>query len=150
MSSTRAKLFLMVLMAAGTARAPTGTIAGIVTDPSGAPVSGTRVSIVNREIGLTRSLITSQQGDYSAASLPPGVYRITAEAAGFPLLETAATVEAGTTTTVNLGLKLGEPNEKITVHAATPQIHYDHHQVGGVVSRDQIENLPLNGRGRAL
>lgn len=69
-----------------------------------------------------------------------------AEAAGFGLLERTATVEAGTTTTVNLMLQVGGVSEKINVNDVAPLIHYEHHQVGGLVSREQIENLPLNGR----
>jgi hypothetical protein len=54
-------------------QAPTGTIAGVVTDSAGAPVAGARVRITNRDSGLTRSLTTSAEGDYSAAALVPGV-----------------------------------------------------------------------------
>src|SRR5215471_369145 len=148
MSNIRAKLFLLVLLAAGSARAqsPTGAIAGVVIDPAGAPVPGVRVSITNRVTGLIRNLTTSTEGDYSAPALPPGVYQMAAEAAGFTLLERTATVEAGTTTTVNLTLQVGGVSEKLMVNDAAPLIHYEHHQVGGLVNRAQIENLPLNGR----
>lgn len=128
------------------AQTPTGAFAGVVMDPSGARVSGARVSIINRDSGLTRNLTTSTEGDYSAAALPSGVYRVTAEAEGFRLVELTATVEAGTTTTLNLTLQIGDVTEKVTVDDAGPLIHYDQHQVGGLVSRKQIENLPLNGR----
>src|SRR5262249_46416145 len=86
------------------------------------------------------------EGDYSAPALPPGVYQMAAEAAGFTLVERTATVEAGTTTTVNLTLQVGGVSEKLMVNDAAPLIHYEHHQVGGLVNRAQIENLPLNGR----
>ena len=71
-----AKLFLIVLMAVGSAyaQAPTGTIAGVVTDSAGKPVAGARLRLTNRDSGLTRSLTTSADGDYSAAALPPGAY----------------------------------------------------------------------------
>jgi hypothetical protein len=148
MKKSQAMLFLLALMAIGSVRAqtPTGTINGIVADPAGAPVSQARVSITNRASGLVRNLTTSTEGVYSAAALPSGVYLVTAEAAGFRLLERTATVEAGTTTSVNLTLQVGEVSDKVTVTDAAPLIRYDHHQVGGVVSRAQIENLPLNGR----
>lgn len=148
MRRSLAKLFFLVLVAVGSARAqaPTGTIAGIVSDPASAPVIGARVNIINYDSGLTRSLTTSAEGDYSAAALPPGVYRVTAEAAGFSLLERNVTVETGATTTVNLTLQVGELSEQVTVDTAAPLLNYEHHQVGGLVSRRQIENLPLNGR----
>jgi hypothetical protein len=142
--------FFLALAAAGSAhaQAPTGTLAGVVTDPAGARVPEAQVSIINRETGLARTFTTSAEGDYSAAAaLPPGIYQVTVKATGFRQLERAATVEAGTTTTVDLMLQLGGATETVTVKEdALPLIRYDHHQVGGLVSRRQIENLPLNGR----
>src|SRR5262249_22346951 len=128
------------------AQTPTGAISGILTDPVGAPVAGARVSITNHDTGFVRNLTTSMEGDYSVAALPPGAYKVTIEAEGFSALERPAIVEAGTTTTVNISLRVGAVNEKMTVSDAAPLIHYEHHQVGSVVSREQIENLPLNGR----
>jgi hypothetical protein len=148
MSKVPAKLLLAILVAVSSARAqaPTATIAGVVTDPAGAAVAGASLSITNRDSGLTRKLTTSAEGDYSAAALPSGVYKVAVEAAGFSVLERTATVEAGTTTTVNLTLQIGGVNEEMKVNDAAPLIHYEQHQVGGLVSRAQIENLPLNGR----
>jgi hypothetical protein len=141
-------IFLLAFVIAGSARAqsPTGNIAGIVTDANGAHVAGARISITNRDSGLTRNLTTSTEGDYSVTALPPGVYRATAEATGFRLLERVATVEAGTTTTVNLRLEIGEISAKVNVRDVAPLINYEQHQVGGLVNRQQIEDLPLNGR----
>jgi Carboxypeptidase regulatory-like domain len=139
---------LLVLVALDSARAqtPTGTITGLVTDPSGAALAGAQVSIANRATGQTRILTTTREGHYSAAALPPGVYHVTVEALAFRRLEREASVEAGTTTTVDLTLELGEMTETVTVVGVQPQIRYDHHQVGGLVTRQQIEGLPLNGR----
>ena len=148
MSSKLAKLFLVVLAAVGPARAqaPTGTLSGVVMDPAGTPVAGARIRLTNRDSGLTRSLTTSAEGDYSAAALPPGEYLVTAEADGFGLLERTAAVETGATTTLNLTLQVGELSEQVTVDTAAPLMQYEHHQVGGLVGRRQIEDLPLNGR----
>ena len=141
-------ILLVALAAVGAAhaQAPTGTIAGVATDSNGAAVAGARVIITNQASGLSRNLTTSAEGDYGAPALPSGVYQIKAEASGFTLLERSATVEAGTTTTVNLVLQAGGVSEKIVVQDVSPLIHYEQYQVGGVVSRMQIENLPLNGR----
>jgi hypothetical protein len=137
-----------MLLAVGSvcAQSPAGTIAGMVTDSDGARVAGVRVTITNRESGLTRNLTTSTEGDYSAAALSSGFYTVSAEVTGFRRLERAAIVEAGTTTTVKLTLKIGEVTEQVTVDDAAPLMQYEQHQVSGVVSRKQIENLPLNGR----
>ncbi|MGH9941493.1 MAG: carboxypeptidase regulatory-like domain-containing protein [Pyrinomonadaceae bacterium] len=137
---------MLLAVVSARAQTPTGIIAGVVNDAAGAPVPAARLRLTNLDSGLTRSLDTSAEGDYSAATLPPGVYRVTAEAAGFSLLQRTATVETGTTTTVNLTLQVGEVRERVTVDTAAPLVNYEHHQVGGLVSRQQIENLPLNGR----
>ena len=88
MSVKLTKLFLILLMAVGStyAQAPTGTIAGVVTDSAAKPIAAARVLLTNRDSGLTRSLTTSAEGGYSAAALPPGHYYLTAEADGFRAL----------------------------------------------------------------
>ncbi len=125
-----AQLLLAALLATVSARAqaPTGI-------PAGTPIAGARV----RFSGLSRSLSTSAEGYYSAAALPPSVYEVTAEADGFGPLERTATVETGTTTTLNLTLQVGEISEQVTVDTAAPLMQYEHHQVGGwsVASRSR-------------
>lgn len=139
-------VLLFVASDVAQAQAPTGTIAGTVTDSSGALLAGAHVSIVNRETGQARAITTLTDGAYSAAALPSGPYQISAETAGFKRLERVAHVEAGTTTTLSLALELGDVSETVTVSAVLPLIRHDHHQVAGVVTRAQIENVPLNGR----
>jgi hypothetical protein len=55
-------------------------------------------------------------------------------------------VEAGPTTTTDLELVVGEMKDSIIVDGASPQMHYDSHTVGGLVTQSQIQDLPLNGR----
>jgi hypothetical protein len=143
-----AKLLLVVSVAlvAARAQAPTGTIAGVVTDADGRPVAGASVRVTNQDSGLARSLTTSAEGDYSAAALPPGVYTVVAEANGFSQLQRAATVETGATTTLNLTLEVGAVRAQVEVSATAPALNYEGHTVGGVINRAQVENLPLNGR----
>jgi hypothetical protein len=149
MSKAPARVLLtIILLSPGPAhaQAPTGTIAGVVSDATGARVANARVTLVNQETGQTRTLSAAAEGSYSAAALPPGVYEVTADATGFKRLTRAAHVEAGTTTTVDLVVDLGEVTVTVTVPGVQPLMHYDDHQVSGVVTRAQIENLPLNGR----
>ena len=158
-----AAALLLIFVAVGSARAqaPTGAIAGIAMDASGAAVPGVSVSVANRDTGQSRTAITSTEGRYSAEALLPGVYRVSAEIAGFKRQERTApagegpagddeertvSVEAGTTTTVDLALEVGQVSETVQVAGAAPLLRRDQHQVGGLVSRAQIENLPLNGR----
>jgi hypothetical protein len=148
MSKVAAATLLLVVMAAGAPRAqgPTGIIVGVASDASDAPVGGVPVTIVRPDTGYRRVVTASSTGWYSVEALPPGVYRVIVELLGFKRMERPALVEAGATTTVNLVLQVGDRTETVNIVAATPLLHSDHHQVGGLVGRLQIENLPLNGR----
>lgn len=139
-------LVVALALASAAGQAPTGTIHGTVTDASGALVAGARVTIVNQATSQIREMAVSDQGVYNVPALPPGTYRVTGEASGFKRSERLADVEAGTTTWVDLVLEVGDVSETVNVRAATPVLRYDHHQIAGVVRREQIESLPLNGR----
>ncbi len=128
------------------AQVPTGTISGMVMDSTGARISGASVTITNWETGLKRAVATSNVGNYSAAVLLPGPYEVAAEAAGFKRFVRQATVESGNTTDVNLVMQVGASPESVTVKGASAQIHYESHQIDGMIARPQIEGLPLNGR----
>jgi hypothetical protein len=125
---------------------PDGTIAGVVHDSSGAVMPGVQVQAVNKATGLVRVSAASEQGDYSLPSLLAGEYEISVEAPGFDRAARSVIVQAGATTTVNLDLRAGELKESITVEAISPLLHYDSASVGGVTTRGQIQDLPLNGR----
>jgi carboxypeptidase family protein len=141
-------LCVLIILTAGVclAQAPVGTIAGVVRDPSGAVVAGAQVQAVSRSTGLARATVTAEQGDYSFPALLAGEYEVSAEATGFQRIVRPATVEAGGTTTADFALHVGEVTESVTVEAASPQLHYDSAAVGGLTTRGQIEELPLNGR----
>jgi hypothetical protein len=127
-------------------QAPSGAIAGGVSDPTGARIPGVHVTVTNKENGQKRTLVTTGDGDYSATALLPAMYEVTVQAPGFQQLARDAIVEAGSTTTVNFALGVGSSTESLTVEGASPQIHYDSHEVDGVITPPQIQGLPLNGR----
>ncbi len=109
-------LFLPLLVAGSAgAQTPSGTIVGVARDSLGAPLPGVRVTLTNRETDQARVLTSAADGSYSAASLPPSVYRVSAELAGFRRVERDATVEAGTTTSVDLTFVVGAIEEAVTV-----------------------------------
>ncbi len=97
----------LIALGAVRAQAPTGAIAGVVTDPTGAAIPGARIVVTNKQTAAQRTLVTTNEGDYSAPVLLAGVYEVTAEAPGFHRLAREATIEAGSTTTVNLTMQLG-------------------------------------------
>jgi hypothetical protein len=142
-------LLTMAVLAAAMAAAaqtPTGGVTGIVSDPSGAVVPGVRVTVTNRETRQARVAIADGDGRYAVVALPAGRYGLAAEIDGFKRVEREATVQAGITTNVDVTLEIGSVTESVTAVAALPLLHHDDHEVSGVVTREQIEALPLNGR----
>src|SRR5258708_34495725 len=127
------------------AQAPVGTISGVVSDESGAVVPNAKVTIANKDASLRRDLTTNSDGSFSAAALPAGEYEVRAEAAGFRVLVRPATVETGATTTVNLSMQSGATKDVVTVEGAAAAVNYDSNTVQGVVTRKQIQDVPLHG-----
>ncbi len=128
------------------AQVPTGTIAGTVTDQTDAVVTGATVTVTNKNTGAKRIVGTGNDGIYSVQSLPAGEYEIRIEATGFAASITSAEVATGITTTVNISLRVGTTAEIVDVQSAASNIDLESNTVQGVVTRQKIENLPLNGR----
>ena len=142
----RSGIILSALTQFAIAQAPTGSIAGVVRDSSGAAVAAAHVEILSISTGLARTIASSVTGDYGFPSLPAGQYEVSVEASGFHRMVRKASVEAGQTTTTDFNLTIGDVKESVNVDAATPQIQYESNTLGGVVTQAQIEGLPLNGR----
>ena len=123
-----------------------GTISGVVADESGAIIPNANVKIRNKGTGSERELISNAEGAFSAASLPAGVYEVRVELKGFRTVVREATVETGLTTTADIRMPIGQTSEVVNVEAATAQVEYEKHSIDGVVERQQIQDLPLNGR----
>src|SRR5215469_6958570 len=128
------------------AQAPTGTISGLVMDDTGAVIPNVSVTITNKATNVSRNLVSNAEGFYSAPALAAGDYEVRAEVKGFKTSVRPATVQTGETTQVNMPMSLGQTQEVVTVEAATAQIEYEQHSIDGVVTRQQIQGLPLNGR----
>lgn len=151
MSNLTSKLMLLMfvlvaLSCAILAQTPTGTVTGTVTDESGAVVPNAKVTITNRATDFTRTMLANAEGLYSAPALLPGDYEIRCEQPGFRVLVNRATVQAGGTMTVDLQMVVGESKEVVSVEASAAQLEYERNAVDGVVTRQQIQGLPLNGR----
>jgi hypothetical protein len=149
-SRLRALLLACCLLGAGgrpsPAQLPAGGIAGEVRDPSGAAVSGARVLARNTATGLERSATGDEQGTFALPLLPPGVYELSVEAEGFQDPRKRVVVQTGATTFVDVELSVDVLEQVVEALDSLPELRYDWHGVDGVVSRFQIENLPLNGR----
>jgi len=139
-------LLVTALAREATAQTPTGTVSGVVTDASGFRVGGVDVRVTGRETSRMRETQTSADGEYSIAAVPPGAYVLSAGLHGFKRVQRDVQVDAGSRTVADLTLTLGDVRETVTVNGAAPLMRPDDHYVGGVVTRAQIDNLPLNGR----
>jgi len=128
------------------AQLPAGGIQGRVLDESGGLIPSATVAATDTDTGFVRSATTGRDGTYSIAMLAPGVYELTGEAEGFRTVKLTAVVMTGSTTTVDLHLTVGILEQIVEAIDYLPRMSFDKHVVDGVVSRFEIENLPLNGR----
>lgn len=128
------------------AQATNGSIRGTVTDPNGAILSKATVAIKNVATGFERRLTTSDEGTYVADNLPPGEYELQVEAQGFQKQLKRATVLTSNNVEANFSMTLGASTETVVVTSAVGQVNSSDYKVDGVITRERIENLPLNGR----
>jgi hypothetical protein len=124
----------------------TGNIQGTLTDPSGAVVAGAKITITNKDTGQVLRVATSSAGTYNSGALVPGEYTVRAEATGFKTVEQGVVVKVGVVSGVNLSLQVGAANTVVTVAEQSVTVNTEQATVQGVLNKDQIENLPVNGR----
>jgi hypothetical protein len=124
----------------------TGSIQGSVTDPQGAAVANAEVSIAARDGGKTVDVKTDASGLYSSGSLTPGIYTVRVSAQGFKGFALSMTVQVGGVANGNIQLQLGASTSIVEVTATSVEVNTEQAEVSGVVTQDQIENLPINGR----
>jgi hypothetical protein len=124
----------------------TGSIVGTVTDPSGAVVSGAKVMITNKATGQVITTTTTSTGNYASGALIPGDYTVRVEASGFKTTQMLVVVQVNTTASGNLKLTLGESAQVVEVQASELAVNTEQATVQGVITAQQIENLPINGR----
>src|SRR6266542_1569804 len=126
------------------------TIQGVVTDSSGASVSGATVTARNTASGDVRTATTSSGGSYALTDLAPGTYDINIKASNFKeYVSKAVELFVSSTTTLNAALQVGSVNEQVTVEANAVQVETTTGAVGNVVEGTQVRELPLNGRSFA-
>jgi Carboxypeptidase regulatory-like domain len=125
----------------------TGSIAGTVTDPSGALVSNAKVTITDQATGFSQSATASQEGTYFIPSVQPGAYTLTVEAPGFRRhVQLGVTLLANQSLTVNVRMEIGQESQKVEVSAQGEMIDTQTGTLGQVIEEKPIVDLPLNGR----
>ncbi len=138
-------LILLPMVAA--AQGTTGSISGTVTDSQKAVVPGVTILVRQTETGAERTLVSDERGRYTVLNLSPGPYRITAELTGFrSVVRDQLTVAIGKDLLVDIEMGVGGVEEQVTVAGETSRVSLGSTTSGGVVTTQQIAELPLNGR----
>jgi hypothetical protein len=139
-------LSALLIPALAVGQVPTGTISGVVEDGSGAVIPNASVTIRNKATGLERKITTAADGLFSATALQAGDYEVVTQVNGFRTLIREVNVTTGSVVKVDMTLEVGQTTEVVTVEGATSQINYESHTIDGVITRQKIQELPLNGR----
>src|SRR5213594_1665975 len=131
----------------GFAQTSTATILGVVRDASGALVPGVSIAIKHTESGLTRTVVSSERGSYNVPLLPVGTYEITTTMPGFKQqVRNGINLVVGQEAVVDLTLEVGGASEQVTVTEEAPLVNTTTSSTSGVITEQQVKELPLNGR----
>ena len=142
-----ATLMLLALPVPAPAQSTAGRILGTVTDASGAAVAGATVAITDVERGTSRTVTTDESGGYVAPDLQPGTYKIRVEMKGFKTTERPnVVIEVATDVRVDVALQPGAVSETVVVEEEVPLLNTTSATLGGTLSNQEINDLPLNGR----
>ncbi|MFN2596864.1 MAG: carboxypeptidase regulatory-like domain-containing protein, partial [Pyrinomonadaceae bacterium] len=146
-------LLLLLLPLSAMAQATTGTLRGVVADPSGSVIAGATVTVKNEATGAVAApAATTAEGTYEFAALPPGSYTVTVEASGFKRsVSTGVAVKIGIVNPLDVRLEAGNVSETVTVTANTEEVvQRDQSQISATVDARRISELPSNGAGGGL
>src|SRR5947208_7157854 len=143
---------ILVLIALGTnwrafAQTATATIVGVVKDTSGALIPGVSITVKHTETGQTRTAISSDSGSYNVPLLPVGAYEISTMMPGFKQqLRSGITLVVGQQAVIDLTLEVGAAAEQVTVSEEAPLVNTTLSSTSGLITEQQVKDLPLNGR----
>ena len=124
-----------------------GTVSGILTDSSGAMIQGAKVTLLDEQKGYHFTTKSDSEGHYLFASIPPGLYSVTAEMPGFEkTVRTHIRLNVTENPSANLTLKIASASQTVEVNAQTVTIDTQDAVTGQVVDRRAINDLPLVDR----
>jgi len=145
-------LFLLALTAgywgiSANAQATNAQMEGRVTDSTGAVIPNATIEVQNAGTGLTRTVTSSETGEYIIPSLPVGRYTLKAVAKGFKsYTQSGIILEDGQNARVDAILQIGSATETVHVLANAVQVDTSSASIRNEVSTTQIQELPLNTR----
>src|SRR3989454_5273057 len=142
---------IVALIAFGTclsfAQTSTATILGTVKDTSGALIPGVSITVKHTESGLTRTVVSGERGGYNVPLLPVGPYELTTTMPGFKqVVRSGINLVVGQEAVVDLTLEVGANTEQVTVTEEAPLVNTTTSSTSGVITEEQVKELPLNGR----
>ncbi len=138
---------LLAMAASASAQTATSTVVGLVTDTSGAALSGATVTARHVATGTTRSVTTDSVGRYSLPNLAPGEYQLRVEQPGFStLVRSGLAVTVGGIAVQDVTLTVGARTEEVTVVVTEPLVESTKTDLSRVVGEREIESLPNIGR----
>jgi len=124
----------------------TGSITGVVSDPQGAAVPSAKVTITNKDTGLSFDLTTNSSGVYNSGNVAPGNYVIKVESPNFKTTQVTAAVQVGQVASTNVKLELGASTTIVEVTAEQTHVNEEQATVQDVLTAQDIDELPVNGR----
>ena len=125
----------------------TSQLNGNVTDPSGASVAGAKIVLIESATGLRRTTSSNDSGLYQFLDVPPGDYKLEANAKGFaPFIVSKVTLLVKLPSTLHIQLQVGTETTSVTVEGEAPLINRSDASLGNAVEQDQIQELPIADR----
>src|ERR1700674_2557634 len=138
---------LILLAIPGVAQLPTATILGVAKDSSGGVLPNVTVTITNVDTGATRTVKTSDDGEFRAPELRVGRYEMRAEHPGFKTVtRKGITLEVTQQAVINLAFQVGAADQVVVVTEEAPMVNTQNAPLGGTVNETKMTELPLNGR----
>ena len=138
---------LLFVSQASWAQEVTATIAGTITDQSGAPIKGATVIATDADRGTVFSTTTNDSGSYNRTRLPVGSYSVKVSASGFDTaVHPRFTVVLNQTARVDVQMKVGQVTESVEVTGQSPVLQTDTTQVNTIIDSVTNDQLPLATR----
>ena len=124
-----------------------GTIRGTVTDPNGAVVANASVQVTDQTTGLSRDLTTDSEGNFEAAALKPGTYKVTVAAIGFKTAVVDAIVKGADVVRADVKTEVGQQSENVLITGGEAGlIQKDTPVISGTLNNRQLIEIPRDSR----
>ena len=142
-----AVLFLLFVSASVFAQEFRATLSGRVTDATGAVIPNAKIVVTNTDTGVKVALATDKSGQYAAPFLLPGTYSVTGSASGFQsFVHDGIQLLTGQKVEEDITLSVGSETQEVRVTADAPLIETATATSGQVLTAQEVEDLPDNGR----